>query len=125
MFQNARTQAAGPFAILVWFHGGGWVIGDLDTADGPSRHMCVGTDCVVASVDYHLAPETKFPGPAEDCYAATRWAVDNAASINGDPARADVGGNNDRGNLAATISLMSRDHNGPAISCQLQVYSGD
>ena len=115
-------EGSGPFPILVWYHGGGWVIGDLESADGPSRHLCVGADCVVVSVDYRLAPETKFPGPAEDCYAATQWAVDNAAAINGDPARVAVGGDSAGANLAAAVLLMARDRNGPAISFQLLVY---
>ena len=115
-------EGTGPFPIMVWYHGGGWVIGDLESADGPSRHLCVGADCVVVSVDYRLAPETKFPGPAEDCYAATQWAVDNAAAINGDPARVAVGGDSAGGNLAAAMCLMARDRNGPAISFQLLVY---
>ncbi len=115
-------EGTGPFPIMVWYHGGGWVIGDLESADGPSRHLCVGADSVVISVDYRLAPETKFPGPAEDCYAATQWAVDNAADINGDPARVAVGGDSAGGNLAAAISLMARDRNSPAISFQLLVY---
>ena len=75
----------GPFPILVWYHGGGWVVGDLDTADPSARHLCSGAACVVVSVDYRLSPETKFPGPAEDCYSATIWAVENAASLNADP----------------------------------------
>ena len=115
-------EGSGSFPILVWYHGGGWVIGDLESADGPSRHLCVGADCVVVSVDYRLAPETKFPGPAEDCYAATQWAVDNAAAINGDPARVAVGGDSAGANLAAAVLLMARDRNGPAISFQLLVY---
>ena len=115
-------EGSGPFPILVWYHGGGWVIGDLESADGPSRHLCVGADCVVVSVDYRLAPETKFPGPAEDCYAATQWVVNNAAAINGDPARIAVGGDSAGANLATAISLMARDRNGPAISFQLLVY---
>ncbi len=115
-------EGSGPFPILMWYHGGGWVIGDLESADGPSRHLCVGADCVVVSVDYRLAPETKFPGPAEDCYAATQWVMNNAAAINGDPARVAVGGDSAGGNLAAAVSLMARDRNGPAISFQLLVY---
>ena len=78
--------------ILVWFHGGGWVTGDLDTADATARHLTVGAGCVVVSVDYRLAPETKFPGAAEDCYAATQWAAQHAARFNGDSARIAVGG---------------------------------
>jgi len=113
---------AGPFPILGWFHGGGWVIGDLDTADPTARHLSVGAGCVVVSVDYRLAPETKFPGAADDCYAATQWAVQHAAQINGDPHRIAVGGDSSGGNLAAAVSLMARDRGGPGLVFQLLVY---
>ena len=73
-----RPDGSGPFPILVWFHGGGWVVGDLEIADATARHLAVSASCVVVSVDYRLAPETKFPGPAEDCYSATQWAAQNA-----------------------------------------------
>ena len=115
-------QGSGPFPILVWFHGGGWVLGDLENADGVSRHLTVGAGCVVVSVDYRLAPETKFPGPAEDCYAATQWVAQNAASINANAARIAVGGDSAGGNLAAVISLMARDRRGPELALQLMVY---
>ncbi len=112
----------GPFPVLVWFHGGGWVVGDLDSADGTARRLTVGADCVTVSVDYRLAPETKFPGAADDCYAATVWATRNAASINGDPARIAVGGDSAGGNLAASVSLMARDRRQPSLIFQLLVY---
>ena len=115
-------EGAGPFPILVWYHGGGWVVGDLDGADGTARHLTVGANCIVVSVDYRLAPETKFPGPAEDCYAATRWAADNASAMGGDAGRIAVGGDSAGGNLAAAISLMARDRGGPSIVHQLLVY---
>lgn len=69
---------SGPFPVLVWFHGGGWVVGDLETADATARHLTVGANCVVISVDYRLAPETKFPGAVDDSYAATVWAAQQA-----------------------------------------------
>ena len=115
-------EGDGPFPILAWYHGGGWVLGDLDAADAPSRHMCVGARCVVVSVDYRLAPETKFPGPADDCWAATTWAVNNASSINGDPSRLAVGGDSAGGTLAAAMCLMAADRGGPEIALQLLVY---
>ena len=112
----------GPFPILVWFHGGGWVVGDLDSADPTARHLAVGAGCVVVSVDYRLAPETKFPGPADDCYAATQWAVQHAAELHGDPDRIAVGGDSAGGNLAAAVSLMARDRRSPSLAFQLLVY---
>ena len=115
-------EGAGPFPALVWFHGGGWVVGDLESADATARHLTVGANCVVVSVDYRLAPETKFPGPAEDCYAATKWVAQNAASINADSGKIAVGGDSAGGNLAAAISLMARDRGGPPLALQLLVY---
>ena len=115
-------EGDGPFPILVWYHGGGWVVGDLESADPTARHLCKGAACVVVSVDYRLAPETKFPGPAEDCYAATVWAAENAASFGGDAPRLAVGGDSAGGNLAAAISLMAADRGGPSIVHQLLVY---
>jgi acetyl esterase len=113
---------SGPFPVLVWFHGGGWVVGDLDTADPTSRHLCVGASCVVISVDYRLAPETKFPGPADDAYAATAWAAQHAAHFHGDPGNIAVGGDSAGGNLAAAVALMARDRGGPSLAYQLLVY---
>lgn len=115
-------EGGGPFPALVWFHGGGWVVGDLDTADATSRHLTAGGGCVVVSVDYRLAPETKFPGPAEDCYVATQWVAQNAPSINADASRIAVGGDSAGGNLAAAVSLMARDRRGPKLALQLMVY---
>jgi acetyl esterase len=112
----------GPFPVLVWFHGGGWVVGDLESADPTARHLAVGAGCVVVSVDYRLAPETKFPGAADDCYAATVWAAQNAAQLNGDASRIAVGGDSAGGNLAAAVSLMARDRKALPLAFQLLVY---
>ena len=98
------------------------MVGSLDISDGTSRHLCVGADCVVISVDYRLAPEAKFPGAAEDCYAATKWVVENASSINVDPHGIAVGGDSAGGNLAAVVSLMARERGGPPLAFQLMVY---
>ena len=115
-------EGVGPFPVLVWFHGGGWVIGDLDRSDGVCRSMCGDANCIVISVDYRLAPETKFPGPVEDCYAATKWAYENASSLNGDPDKILVGGDSAGGNLAATVSIMAKDRKTPKIIFQVLVY---
>ena len=115
-------QGNGPFPILAWYHGGGWVVGDLESADATARDLCVGGECVVVSVDYRLAPDAKFPGPANDCWAATTWAVENAVSINGDASRLAVGGDSAGGNIAAAMCLMAADQGGPEIVFQLLIY---
>lgn len=115
-------EGSGPFPLLVWFHGGGWVVGDLDSADGTARHLAVGAGCVVVSVDYRLAPETKFPGAADDCYAATQWAANNAGALGADAGRIAVGGDSAGGNLAAVVPLMARDMGGPPLVFQLLIY---
>ncbi len=112
----------GPFPALSWFHGGGWVVGDLDTADGTARHLTAQTGCVVVSVDYRLAPEAKFPAAADDCYSATQWIAENAAELNVDPTRIAVGGDSAGGNLAAVVSLMAKDRGGLPLAFQLLVY---
>jgi acetyl esterase len=112
----------GPFPILVFFHGGGWVICDLDTHDNLCRSLANRVHCVVVSVDYRLAPEHKFPAAVEDAYAATQWVAHNAHRINGDPARIAVGGDSAGGNLAAVVAMMSRDQDGPSLTYQLLIY---
>ncbi len=115
-------EGSGPFPGLAWFHGGGWVVGDLDTADSSARNLCALANCVVVSVDYRLAPETKFPGAADDCYAATQWLAANAGSLNVDGSRIATGGDSAGGNLSAAVSLMSRDKGGCELVFQLLVY---
>ena len=112
----------GPFPTLVFFHGGGWVICDLDTHDNLCRSLTNRACCVVVSVDYRLAPEHKFPAAVEDAYAATQWVANNAHRINGDPARIAVGGDSAGGNLAAVVAIMARDQDGPALTYQLLIY---
>ena len=102
-------EGEGPHPILVYFHGGGWVIGNIETHDGTCRDLCAGASALVISVDYRLAPENKFPAAPEDCYAATLWAAKEAASLGGDPDRIAVGGDSAGGNLAAVTALMVRD----------------
>ena len=117
-----RPHGGGPFPMVMMFHGGGWVIGDLDTADRQSREVCRGAGAVVVSVDYRLAPEHRFPTAAEDCYAATRWAVEHAGEYGGDPTALAVAGDSAGGNLAAVVAQMARDRRGPEIAFQLLVY---
>ena len=112
----------GPFPVLALFHGGGWVRGSVEGTDGIARRQAVGAGCVVISVDYRLAPENKFPAAAEDCYTATAWVAQNAATINIDPDRIAVGGCSAGGNLAAVVALMARDRGGPPLVFQWLVY---
>ncbi len=112
----------GPFPILVYFHGGGWVIGTLETHDAPCRALTNAVGCIVVSVEYRLAPEHKFPAAPEDCYAATRWVADHTAEIGGDPERIAVGGDSAGGNLAAVVAQLSRDRGGPSLVFQLLIY---
>jgi acetyl esterase len=111
----------GPFPIFVHLHGGGWVVGDLDSSDFECRAIANAAGCIVVSVDYRLAPEHKFPAPAEDAYQATRWIAENAASLGGAPGAIAVGGMSAGGNLAAVVALMARDRGGPALACQVLV----
>ena len=111
-----------PRPVVVFFHGGGWAMGGIDTHDGQVREMVNRTGMVYVSVDYRLAPEARFPAAAEDCYAATQWVAANAASIGADAARLGVAGDSAGGNLAAVVALMARDRGGPAIAHQLLVY---
>ena len=108
--------------ILLWFHGGGWVLGDLNGADGLCRALANRVGAIVISVDYRMAPDFKFPSAVEDGYAAILWAAGNAAQIKGDRQRLAVGGSSAGGNLAAALSLMVRDRKGPLLCHQLLVY---
>ena len=111
-----------PLPILVFFHGGGWVIGDLETHDATCRALAIGAGCVVVAIDYRRAPEHKFPTAAEDCFAATQWVALNAASLGGDPSRIAVGGDSAGGNLATVVAQMAADRGGPVLRYQLLIY---
>ncbi|MFC2948048.1 alpha/beta hydrolase [Virgibacillus sediminis] len=115
-------EGNGPFPVLVFYHGGGWVLGDLDVVDPIMRQITNETASIVVSVDYRLAPEHKFPVPAEDCYTATKWVAENIQKHNGDPKRLAVAGDSAGGNLAAVVPLMAKDRGGPAISLQILLY---
>ncbi|HWW55037.1 MAG TPA: alpha/beta hydrolase [Acidimicrobiales bacterium] len=107
---------------LVWFHGGGFVIGDLDTANSAASGLAAASGALVVSVDYRLAPEHRFPAAADDCFAALAWACSSGvADLAIDPDRVAVGGDSAGGNLAAAVSIMARDRGGPAIAFQLLV----
>ncbi len=108
--------------LLVWFHGGGWVVGDLETADPTARDLCARSEIPVASVDYPLAPERPFPGPPEACYQVVRWLADHASEVGVDASRLAVGGDSAGGNLAAVCALLARDRGGPPLAFQLLVY---
>ena len=107
---------------LVYFHGGGWVIGDLESHDQACRALANATPCIVVAVDYRLAPEHKFPAAADDAIAATRWIAANAERLGIDRDRLAVGGDSAGGNLAAVVALDARDRGGPAIRLQLLIY---
>jgi acetyl esterase/lipase len=113
---------SGPFPLIVYFHGGGWVIGDLETADAVARQLCSGVGCVVVSVDYRLAPEHRYPAAVQDCYAATQWATTHLDELAVDAGRVAVAGESAGANLAAVVSLLARDRAGPAIHFQLLAY---
>jgi acetyl esterase/lipase len=115
-------DAPSPGPALVYFHGGGWVLCDLDTHDVPCTAIAHRAGAVVVSVDYRLAPENKFPAAVTDSYAATVWVAQNAERLGIDPNRISVGGDSAGGNLAAVVALKSRDENGPPIALQALVY---
>ncbi len=112
----------GPYPVMVYFHGGGWVVYNLDTYDTSCRALCNAAGAVVISVNYRLAPEHKFPAAAEDAYAATQWAIANAAAFGGVPSRVAVMGESAGGNLAAVAALMSRDRHGAMPNYQGLIY---
>ncbi len=112
----------GTAGVLLYFHGGGWVVGDLNSHDETCRRLCAGSGAAVVAVDYRRAPETPYPGAIMDCYNATAWVSKQAAELGFDPARLAVGGDSAGGNLAAATALMARDRGGPDIAFQLLVY---
>lgn len=117
-----RPSPAVQIPVVVYFHGGGWVLGNLEHSDALCRALCVATGALVANVDYRLAPEHTYPIAAEDSYAALRFVCENAGRLGADRDRLAVAGSSAGGNLAAAAALMSRDRGGPAIRAQLLVY---
>ncbi|MDP9282924.1 MAG: alpha/beta hydrolase [Chloroflexota bacterium] len=110
---------SGTLPLLVYFHGGGWVVGSVALADPFCRAIANASGCAVLSVDYRLAPEDRYPAAADDAYAATRWSADHASELGIDPSRIAVGGSSAGGNLAAVVALMARERGTPALAFQL------
>ena len=115
-------QAAGPVPAIVYYHGGGHVIGSLDTHDFVARNLCGGTQALVASVDYRMGPEHKFPAAIDDSFAALNWVYANAESLGADPTRIGVHGDSAGANLAAVVALLARDAESPKLCLQSLVY---
>lgn len=116
-----RPDASGGLPVIVFFHGGGFVWGDLDTHDGMCRSLAIGARAAVIAVDYRLAPETRFPGPLEDCHAALRWTAAEAGNLGLDPSRIAVCGDSAGGNLALAAALLARER-GPALRHVALIY---
>lgn len=119
---RAFNEASSPLPIIVYMHGGGFVVGDIDIWDGLTRALAEATTSIVISVDYRLAPRYPYPAAVNDSYAALLWAAENATSIGGNPAWLVVGGDSAGGNLATAVTLKARDENGPSIAAQLLYY---
>ena len=110
---------AGTLPLLVYFHGGGWVVGSVALSDNFCRAIANASGCAVLSVEYRLAPEHRYPAAADDAYAATQWAAEHASELGIDPKRLAVSGSSAGGNLAAVVCLMARERGGPKIALQL------
>ncbi len=117
-----RPSADSALPVVVFFHGGGWVMGSIETHDVYCRQLANASGYAVVSVDYRLAPEHKFPAGLEDAHAATRWVAEQASEIGVDAQRIAVAGDSAGGNLAAAVSLMARDRGGPQLAFQLLMY---
>ena len=119
MYRPVREEI---LPALVFFQGGGWTIGDVETHDVLCRQLALGGRCVVFSVDYRLAPEHPFPAAVEDCFLATQYVCAHAKALGVDPARIAIGGDSAGGNLAAVVALIARDRGAPRLSYQLLIY---
>jgi acetyl esterase len=122
LYRPLGTGSMEKLPALVYFHGGGWTIGDLDTHDVPCRELANRARCIVVAVDYRLAPEHKFPAALDDALAATHWVVREAATLGIDANRVAVGGDSAGGNLAAVVALELRDAGGPRLTMQVLIY---
>ena len=121
LYWPPETDATPP-PVVMFFHGGGWVVGDLDTYDGDARRHAVGTGALVVSVDYRLAPEHPYPAAVDDVWAATQWVAAHAEELGADPGRLAVAGDSAGGNLAAVVAQLARDAGGPSVAFQLLWY---
>lgn len=117
-----HPQPGTPLPVFVYYHGGGWVVGNCDTHDSLCRQVADFAQLAVLSVDYRLAPEHPFPTPLDDCFAAVQWVIDHGASYELDPFRLAVGGDSAGGNLAAAVALRAREENGPDLRAQVLIY---
>lgn len=115
-------NGTGPFPVLLYLHGGGWVIGDLDSYDPICRELCGGVGCIVVSVNYRLAPEHRFPAAIDDAGAALRWVMAHCSDIGGDPQRIAIGGDSAGGNLAAITTIEARQSLPGKLCAQLLIY---
>jgi acetyl esterase len=122
LYRPIGSTGQSPLPVLVYFHGGGWVIGDLDTHDTLCRQLANAAGCAVVAVDYRMGPEHRFPAAVNDCIAATRWVREHAADLHLDATRLAVGGDSAGGNLAAVVSIAARDAGDPSIAYQLLIY---
>ena len=122
IYTPREIRTAEKLPVLMWFHGGGFVIGSIDTHDSVCRMLANQADCIVVSVDYRLAPESKFPAAVEDCEAALKWVALHAVEFGGDPACIAVGGDSAGANLATVIAILARDAAHPKLVFQLLIY---
>jgi acetyl esterase len=122
LYRGQGTVAKSSQPALIYYHGGGWVLGNLESHDGVCRDIANAAECTVISVDYRLAPEAKFPAAADDSIAAAQWIHDNAADLGVDRARLAVGGDSAGGNLSAVVALHARDNGGPKLKLQVLIY---
>jgi acetyl esterase len=122
LYRPKGMSASTPLPALIFFHGGGWVIGDLETHDVLCRQLTAAAGISVVNVDYRLAPEHRYPAAVEDAWAAVRWVERHAAELAIDPTRLAVGGDSAGGNLAAVVALLARDHGGPSLALQVLTY---
>ena len=122
VYRPLGEAAGATLPALVYFHGGGWVIGDLDTHDTLCRELANGAGVCVVAVDYRRAPDHRFPAAVDDCYAATRWIVAQAAALRIDPTRLAIGGDSAGGNLAAVVAIAARDAGDLPLAYQLLIY---